>query len=67
MFGVLGLKEMFVIYVNQSHELHLILTVPLRGKRADDDLILPMSKQRVRNVQDPKGLHGIQQCIKTHI
>lgn len=67
MFGVVRLKEMFAIYVNQSHEPHLILTAPLRGKRADDDLILPMRKQRVRNIQDPKGLHGIQQCIKTQI
>lgn len=58
---------MFAIYVNQSNEPHLILTAPLRGKRANDDLILPMSKQRVGNVYDPKGLHGIQQCIKTQI
>ena len=68
MFGVPGLKEIFTIYVNESHESHLMFTAPLWGKRADDDLILPMSKQRARKVQDdPKRTHSIQQCVKTWI
>lgn len=66
-FGVLGLKETFTIYVNESHE-SLTLFLLLGGKRADYNPISPMNKQRAIKVRaDPKRSHSIQQCVKTWI
>lgn len=67
MFGVLGLKETFTIYVNESHE-SLNLGALLGGKRADYNLISLMNKQRAIEVRaDPKRSHSIQQCVETWI